>query len=107
MQGSDGGTALGTSVQDFGDILKSWRRGETDICTDSKALSPHIVDPPASKQPIAKRSCGKNDGANACRLRGPVPGVRMDRASHARAASAVQTPATLIWRLGVAARARA
>ena len=70
VQGSDGEAALGTSVQDLGDTLDSWQRRQTDICTNRKALSPHTVDPPAFKQPIAKGSTGQNDGADACRLRG-------------------------------------
>ena len=107
MQGSSDEAALGTSVQDLGDTLKSWQRGQTDICTDREALSPHMVDLPASKQPIAKRSTGQNDGANACRLRRMMLGVRANRASQARTAPAVQRPAKSVWRLGVAVRARA
>jgi hypothetical protein len=55
VQGSDEEAALGTSVQDLGDASKSWQRRQTDICTNRKALLPHIVDLLASKQPIAKR----------------------------------------------------
>ena len=107
VQGSDVCTALGTSGQDLGDALKTWWCDQTDICTDRKALSPHIVDPPASKQPIAKRSTRQNDGANASRLRGMMLGVRANRAGQARTPSAVERPAKSVWRLGVAVRARA
>lgn len=66
-----------------------------------------MVDPPASKQPIAKRSTGQNNGANACRLRRVMLGVGANRASQARSVSAVQRPAKSVWRLDVAVRARA
>jgi hypothetical protein len=107
IQGSGEEAALGTSVQDLGDGLKSWQRGQTDICTDREAYSPHMVDLPASKQPIAKRSTGQNNGANACRLRRVMLGVGANRASQARSVSAVQRPAKSVWRLDVAVRARA
>ena len=107
MQGSGEEAALGTSVQDLGDTLGSWQRRQTDICTNCKALSPHMVDPPASKQPIAKGSTAQNDGADACRFRGMMLGVRANRASQARTASAVQRPTKSGWRLDVAVRARA
>ena len=98
------------SVQDLGDTLDSWQRLETDICTNRKALSPHIFDPPVSKPPIAKDSTRQNNGADACRLRGIMLGVRANRAnraSQARSASAVQRVTKSGWRLDVAVRARA